>query len=299
MKRRQFVWSTLLFLGGCTLATQQTSTDSNSVSSIAKPERLNFSVTDIIGLEKLEENYGQFRAELSEVLGIELEFFPVDNMSAAASALQLDRLDFALTGPSEYVAIRARTNAIPVIAIERPNYYSAMVVPADSSIESIQDLKGKTLALSDVGSTSGHLSPTHMLVKAGLNPKSDLQVKMLGDDGSIEAIKTGQVDAWAGSAVDYKQYLAPQADRFKILAEGPPLPNDVFVASSNMNPELVEYIRSRVLDNQDRLIQALVQGEATQKYKGARLLNAQDSDYDMIREVYRAIGQGDFLDNNG
>jgi phosphonate transport system substrate-binding protein len=294
MKRRQFIVWSLLVAGGCKIAGQ------NLDFPTAKryPPQLKFAVTDVLELEKLEKSYGPFRAKLEEVLKTKVEFFPVNNMAAAASALQLNQVDLVLTGPSEYVVIRSRTNATPVIAITRPNYHSVIVTPADSPIKSLTALKNKSIALSDVGSTSGHLGPTKMLIDAGLNPQSDVKILMLGDEGSIEAIQQGKVDAWGGSALDYQQFLNSSTNtqsQFSIIAEGPPLPSDIFVAGSQLSSETVEQIRSEIVKNQDILIQALVTAEETKKYQGSQLVAANDNDYNMIREVYKAIGQGKFI----
>ena len=290
MQRRNFLAYLLLFLGGCSAAR----TASNSSGSLAGPDTLQFAVTDILGLESLEKNYGPFRDALAQAIGKRIELFPVESYTAAAIALRQGDVDLALTGPAEYVLIRARTNAQPVIAITRPNYYSVIVVPAGSAIQQVSDLRGKTLALSSIGSTSGHLGPTKLLMEAGLDPRSDLTLAMLGEEG-ISALQAGRVDAWGGSAVDYQKFLASEASQFPTIAQGPPLPSDVFVAASGLDPAWIENLRDRMVAAQAPLIAALVQGEETQKYQGSQLIDADDTDYNMIRDVYEAIGQGNFV----
>ncbi len=290
MQRRNFLAYLLLFLGGCSAA-QSTSGRS---STLTGPETIQFAVTDIQGLENLEENYGSFRDALAQATGKKIQFFPVESYTAAAIALRQGDVDLALTGPAEYVLIRARTNAQPVIAITRPNYHSVIVVPAGSGIQNVSDLRGKTLALSSIGSTSGHLGPTKLLMEAGLDPRRDLTLAMLGEEG-ISALQAGRVDAWGGSAVDYQTFLAPKASQFSTIAQGPPLPSDVFVAASGLELSWVEALRDRMVAAQTPLIAALVQGEETQKYQGSQLVAANDTDYNMIRDVYEAIGQGNFV----
>jgi phosphonate transport system substrate-binding protein len=297
MKRRHFLGYLLLFLVGCT-GVQTANGDRLDRQKLPDPEQLRFAVTDVRGLEKLTENYDNFRQSLATVLGVPITFIPVENMSDAVLALQSNRVDLVLAGPSEYVAIRSRTNAIGAIAITRPNYYSTIAVPDDSPIRSLSDLKGKTLALSDIGSTSGHLGPTKMLIDAGLDPKTDVTLLMLGDEGSVAALKNGEVDAWGGSAVDYETFFAADsatAPQFRQIAKGPPLPSDLFILSSRFSPELVAQLRDLMSSHQDTLVQALALGESTSKYRGSQLVPTQDSDYDVIREVYQAIGQGDFI----
>ncbi|AFY65662.1 phosphate/phosphite/phosphonate ABC transporter substrate-binding protein [Geitlerinema sp. PCC 7407] len=290
MQRRNFLAYLLLFLGGCSAAR----TASDRPSALAGPETIQFAVTDIQGLENLEENYGAFRDALAQATGKKIQFFPVESYTAAAIALRQGDVDLALTGPAEYVLIRARTNAQPVIAITRPNYHSVIVVPAGSGIQNVSDLRGKTLALSSIGSTSGHLGPTKLLMEAGLDPRRDLTLAMLGDEG-VEALQAGRVDAWGGSAVDYQTFLAPEASQFSTIAQGPPLPSDVFVAASGLELAWVEALRDRMVAAQTPLIAALVRGEETQKYQGSQLVTADDTDYNMIRDVYEAIGQGNFV----
>jgi phosphonate transport system substrate-binding protein len=293
MKRRQFIWFSVLFISGCTASTL------TSQSTVKKPEKIRFAVTDVLEEEKLQQNYEDFRQALESVLATKIEFFPVKSYITAAVALQSGEVDLVLTGPSEYVVIQSRTNAVPVIGITRLNYNSVIAVPVNSPIQSLTELKGKKIALSDVGSTSGHLGPTKMLIDAGLNPKSDLTVMMLGDDGSVAAIKNGEVEAWGGSASDYQKLLENQENsenQYRIIETGKPLPSDIFVASGQLDAELIADYKQRIVDNQEQLINALVTGEKTQKYKGSTLVPALDSDYDMIRQVYKAIGEGELIE---
>jgi hypothetical protein len=73
-------------------------------------------------------------------------------------------------------------------------------------------------------------------------------------------------------------------------------PGDIFVVSSQFEPEIVEEMRSRMLANTDQLLQAMQESEAlADKFKDASFTAANDADYDMIREVYKAIGQEEYL----
>jgi phosphonate transport system substrate-binding protein len=293
MKRRQFIWFTLLFATSCKASTL------TAESNVRKMEKIRFAVTDVLEVEKLLQNYGNFRSALETVLETKVEFFPVQSLTAAAVALQSGDVDLVLTGPSEYVIIHARTNAVPLMGITRPNYHSLIVVPVNSPIQSVADLNGKTIALSDIGSTSGHLGPIKMIVDAGLNPKSDVKTTMLGDEGSVAALKSGQVDAWGGSAIDYEQLINQPKNfesGYRILATGLPLPNDIFVASSQLDPELIADYKQRMIDRQETLIQALVRGEKTHKYQGSKLVPASDSDYNMIRQVYQEMGESKLIE---
>ncbi|MEG4986451.1 PhnD/SsuA/transferrin family substrate-binding protein [Microcoleus sp. BR0-C5] len=293
MKRRHFVGLSLLFVASCSTTVNQSNRTSSNLA-VSEPETIEFAVTDVQGAEDLQQNYQTFRTVLGEVLEKRIELFPVDNYIEAAVALQSGQLKLALTGPSEYVIMRARTNAVPIIAITRPDYNSLILVRANSEIKSAAQLKGKTIAMWAIGATGGHLGAIKILLDAGLNPQSDFKISMLGKKG-LQALKKDQVDALAIGVNRYKDLLkidGLSTKDFRIIATGQPLPNDLFVASSNLPNTLAEEIRDRLVENQDQLIEAILVGKDNDKYQGAKLVPANDSDYNMIREVYKAIGQG-------
>lgn len=294
MKRRSFVSTAALFFVGVAVAAcsgAQPTTD-------RRPDALKFAVTDVQGLEELQRDYEPFRTALKEATGKEIEFFPVADRTAAAVALQSDQVDVVLTGPAEYVVIRARTNAVPFVAITRPNYRSVIAVQPDSGITDLTELKGTKIAMSDLGSTSGQLGPTKILVDAGLNPEEDVEILLLGDT-DLQAFKNGETVAWGGSALDYERFLAAEGlkpEDLPLVETGPLLPSDVFVASSTLADDYVEDLRQGMISNQDQLVSAITSAEANEKYAGSEIVEVQDSDYDSIREAYEAIGINDFTE---
>ena len=293
MLRRHFLWYFLLFVAGCTAATNP---PRNPL--LKDKDKLLFAVSDVQGLEELQRDYGLFRTALEEVLETKIEFFPVDNFVEATTALQLGLVDLVLVGPSEYAIARARTNAVPIVALTRHNYFAAIVVRRDSDIKSLADLKGKTIELGKVGITGSYVGQIKMLMDAGLNPLSDVKI-VSSKEYHLKALKNGEVDAWGRTLHRYESSLQ-QEDVFEsdysLLAKGKPLPNDVFIASSKLEPILVAEVRERMLENQEKLLQAILSvSRFTSKFKDATLAPANDSDYDMIREVYKAMGEGDFI----
>ena len=136
----------------------------------AGAETFKLAITDVEGLERLQTEWGPFKAAMEQASGHTFEFFPVNNRTAAAEALRAKRVDFVVTGPAEYVVISKITDAKPLIGLSRPDYFCAIVVKADSQFVKPADLKGQKIALDDVGSTSGHLCPSQLLADHGLDP---------------------------------------------------------------------------------------------------------------------------------
>ena len=230
-----------------------------------------------------------------------IEFLPVDSFTEASAALQFGQVNLVWAGPSTYVVIHARTNAIPLVALTRPNYYSVIAVHSDSGIQSVSDLKDKKIIVGKQGSTSAHIGPTKLLLNNSLNPLTDLEVTVFnGDkDESWYKFKNREFDAWGGVIHRYERLLSADgesAEAFPVVGKGTPLPNDVFIANSELDASLVASIRDRMLNNQEELMRAILSTESNKKFEGGQLISARDCDYDIIREVYKAIDQDIFID---
>lgn len=286
-----------MFSFGC--STGMNSANHKSHERVAKTavDRLKFAVTDVSGLEDLQRDFETFRTTLSSELGIRIEFFPVANYTAAAPAMLLGKIDIVFAGPSEYLILKNRAKAIPLVAIQRKQYHSIILVRTDSNIQSLSQLKGKTIAMRKVGSTSGHIAPIKLLMDAGLDPNKDYKIVMLDDKGVL-ALHQKEVDAWATASDRYKNILDTvglSANNFRIIGTSPLLPSDLFVVSNQLASDLVEDIKNKMLKNQNKLLSSLLLAKANQKYLGGNFVTVEDSQYNMIREVYQKIGQGEFL----
>ncbi|MGV9801401.1 phosphate/phosphite/phosphonate ABC transporter substrate-binding protein [Mycobacterium sp. NPDC003449] len=260
----------------------------------AQPGTVRMAVTDLQGLEELQREFGAFESEFEKQSGLDLEFFAVNDRTAAAAALQADRVDVVFTGPAEYVVIHERTGAEPIVAIERDGYHSCIYTRADSGITDLDGLRGKKVAMSDVGSTSGHLGPAQMLVDAGINPSTDLEVLTVGD--AVHAsLKRGDVAAVGIGYHDYQQFMADDDPAgYRMLAEGPTLPPDLLMARAGLDDQTVTTIRDTFQDHFDVLLPAMLEGKDNAKYQNAKLVSVTDTDYDEVRSMYRAVGVDDF-----
>ncbi|OLU22230.1 sulfonate ABC transporter substrate-binding protein [Pseudomonas sp. PA15(2017)] len=103
--------------------------------------------------------------------------------------------DFAST--AGLAAVLSRANGAPIKTVyvaSRPEW-TALVVPKDSPIQSVADLKGKKVAATK--GTDPFLFLLQSLQKAGLN-KSDVEIVHLQHPDGRVALERGDVQAWAG-----------------------------------------------------------------------------------------------------
>lgn len=267
----------------------------------ASAEALKFAVTDIEGLEALQQEFGAFEAKLEELTGYEIDLFPVSSRTAAVEALNQDKVDLVLTGPAEYVVIHELTDAEIVTAWQRPNYYAQIVSLSDGPIKSVQDLKGQTVTFGSVGSTSQHLGPAQVLADFGLSYNVDYQPQIISRNLAIEALIRGDVQAVGMNEGHLSRIREAFPDTsFTVLARGRDLPNDILVARSDLDEDTVAAVKSAFVDHSAELMSAILTGDDNQKYKGGFFLTkVEDSEYDYVRSMYSTIGvdTNDFVGN--
>lgn len=265
----------------------------------AQAQTVRMAVTDIVGLENLQREFGGFQKILSEKSGMKVELFPVPNRTAAVEALNAKKIDLVLTGPAEYVVFKKRSNAKLVVGFSRPEYYGSVVTLVGSGIDGVEDLKGKKVALGDVGSTSRHLSPIQVLADLGVQPQKDFQVLHVNRNVAVEAMKRGDVAAIGINRTDLPGLSKRFPDLvFKVIARGRDLPNDVLLAGAHVPDATVAAMKKVFSENSQALIDAVLLGpDENQKFRGMAFIpSIADSDYNYVRKMYATIGQPQYAE---
>ncbi|MEL6680094.1 MAG: PhnD/SsuA/transferrin family substrate-binding protein, partial [Pseudomonadota bacterium] len=209
-----------------------------STALAAQADGWSIAVTDVEGMERLQLEWGPFKEALEAATGEEFEFFAVNSRTAAAEALRAETVDFVVSGPAEYVVINKLTNATPIIGLGRPDYHCAIVVRADSGINIPADLKGKTVAFGDIGSTSNMLCPMQVLADHGVDPINDIEKIHTSRNIAHEALKAGDVDALGSNAGSWLRVRNSETDLpygyFKMIARSGDLPNDMIMVGAHV-----------------------------------------------------------------
>jgi sulfonate transport system substrate-binding protein len=133
-------------------------------------------------------------------------------------ALKADAVDIGSSADSPAVSAIAGGSKIKVVAnFNNEGLGSSLIIPAGSSIKSIQDLKGKTISPTTRGSVAHYLT-LGVLKKAGLTP-NDVKLAFLTPADASAAFQSGSIDAWGTWGV----YLARSIGTLKatVLIDGP------------------------------------------------------------------------------
>lgn len=258
----------------------------------ASAEPVRFAVTDIEGLEALQQEFGGFQKELSKLTGLDIELIPVSSRTAAVEAMNSGHVELVLTGPAEYVVMKQLSDPRIVVAWQRPDYFAQVAVLANGPIRSVEDLKGKKVSFGSVGSTSQHLGPAQVLADFGIMYGKDYEGVIISRNVAAEALIRGDI---AAIGLNYGHLNSirkafPNA-AFAVVARGRDLPNDILVARKDIPEEVFVKVREAFLTHGNELMNAVLKGEDNQKFKGGIFItDVKDSDYDYVRSMYRTIG---------
>jgi phosphonate transport system substrate-binding protein len=154
----------------------------------------------------------------------------------------------------------------------------------------VADLKGKKFAFGDPLSTSSNLYPRYLMKKNGINPDSDVKGTHISSQTQI-AVNVCQGSVDAGAIYDDARKNSGVATscpgimtKTRVLATSDPIPGDPQMIRHNMNSAQKKKLKDALL--------ALGTDPAMQKvlkdlYTIDSLVPAQDSDYDVVRDIVR------------
>ena len=245
--------------------------------------------------------------DLSEVLGCEVEEIQASDYNAIIEALRTGSADMAYMGSQALALGVERTDLEPIVMKaeegdpEKAIYHSVLIAQSSNDeINSIEDIRGKTMAFVDPDSTSGNLVPTAEIIQAF--PDEDLNSDTLHTNGDffeavsysgshqagLQALIKGDVDVVPISdqilASEIANGNADEGD-IKVIHESGAIPAEAMVVAEHVDQEtrgkLTEFLTS--YDNEDYFTDVI-------KVPGA-VVACDMSDYEEIIELNKIINQ--------
>jgi phosphonate transport system substrate-binding protein len=183
-------------------------------------------------------------------LAMEIRPFVATDYNGVIEALRAKKLEVALLGPFSYVLAAAIAEVDPIAIAETQkqgsSYRALIIARKDRNIRSLADLRGKTFAFVDPSSTSGHLFPKSAMLRAGLNPDTEMRAIFAGShDASAVAVQNGKVDAAAVADGLFDAAVARgivNPDAVQIVWTSDPIPGSPVV----MRRDLPELLKQRI-----------------------------------------------------
>lgn len=219
---------------------------------------------------------------------------------AVVEAIGSKRADICVMNSFGYLLANKKYGAkakLKVIRYGKEYYRGQIIAHVDSNINTIKDIEGKKFAFTDSSSTSGFMFPLKILLDNKITPKNTTFA--MKHDNVVTMIYQKQVDAGAtfystpsekGDIRDARYLVKTQfpdvEKKIKIIEITEKIPNDPFVFRKNLPSDI-----------QAKFISALKKFLSTKEgklafkniYSVTGVVDADDSDYDNLREIIKTV----------
>ena len=262
------------------------------VFSNVHAEAKKFNMVFVPASEKGDESdYTSLISIVEKLTGFEINTVKVTDYNAAVEAMRAGRADIAWYGGKTYIIAAEIANAEAFAAGVRPgeknaSYYTYLVVKTDNQIKNFSDVKGKTLALNTIGSTSGDLIPQVELSKISLLTTNKDDFKNVFYAGSHDAcllsVLNNQADVCGMSSRNFDARLTDgtfKMDQVRIIHRSDPVPPPPLAYSKKISLEDRKKIKKAVLEAHKH---GTIGGYGG---KMSHYIEVKDSDYDLLRDV--------------
>jgi phosphonate transport system substrate-binding protein len=247
--------------------------------------------------ERVVSGFEEVAALLYDETGLVIQPFVATEYAGVIEALCSDPPKANMSSLATFSYILAAEKGCAEAALVSVRYGSAVYngqifVRADSGINSLEDLAGKTFCRPDPLSTSGWVIPSITIKAAGIDPDTDLAevVDAGSHDASVAGVYNGDCDA-GSSFVDARSNIEEEypdvMDVIKVIEISADIPNDGVQFVTGFDPELKAQIVNGLLAiaATDAGVEAL-----DIAYQWTALEEHDDSFYDPFRQVLDAAG---------
>ncbi len=239
-------------------------------------------------------------AELADDGVTSVEVLVLTNSDAMVRALENGEVDLYFDSPLVAARVALGSGAEPMLRRWKKgvgSYHSVIFVPADSEIQTIADLAGRTIAFQEPDSTSGFLLPAGMLRSEGLEieelstrdsafaPDAVGYIFTMNDRNTLAWIHRGWVDAAATDPQRFEELdtIAPGA--FRTIARSIEVPRQVVVRRQSLDPQLTAAIEQTLLDMEHDAVAQVALNMFHKTTRFDRFPGGVDATFDPIYEL--------------
>ena len=170
-------------------------------------------------------------------------------------------------------------------------YYSYLIVPRESIVTGLEELKGASFAFTDPMSNTGYMAPSYQLLLLGKTPASHFSrfIFTYSHDNSILAVADKLVQGAAVDSLVYDKLTREKlelAQLTKVVSRWGPYGIPPVVISPNLNVQFKQQLRDFFLDIHNSSDGATI----LRKLDIEKFVIVQDSIYDSIREMKKRLG---------
>lgn len=252
---------------------------------------LKFGLLPRLEQKEMTEGFTPLAKYLERELGVTVTLVIPKDFDTWTKEAKAGAYDIAYTNPYLYVLVKKDIKDVEPIAIASETesgkqLIGTIIVKKDSTIKSIKDLKGKTIAATDPGSAGAYLVQMLMLQKAGLKKEDVKIIFEKKRDPVAQAVLDGKANAGFIRDDDVEK-LKAGADKFRKLGESDPIPNWLIFIAKKMDPAMASKIKAALLKLKPGDLKSITV-VAPAKLDG--FVPTSDEEFNVMRKAAKAAG---------
>ncbi len=259
------------------------------IRSTPARETFHVAVAAMLSAQRTFESHQALLDYLGEYLQMPITFKQRRTYEEVNVLLERGQLELAFICTGAYIALKERAPVeimgVPVIDGKK-TYQSYIIVPADSPIQDIAELREKRFAFTDPLSNTGKLYPTYLLAQIGTTPDAFFAsfTYTNSHDNSIQAVAQRNVDGASVDSLVYDQLARDTPhliEQVRIIYKSPPMAIPPVVFGPTVSESLKAKIRTFFFD----LHEDARGRQILERLQIERFVAAHDSDYASLRQM--------------
>lgn len=258
------------------------------------PDKLVLGMVPSREADKLVESLEPLAKILTEEIGIEVDTYVATNYTGLIEAIGKGKVDIGMFGSFSMVLAENRYDVeflVNTVRYGANQYRAQYTARVDSGIDSLEDIRGKTVAFTDPASTSGYLFPYVQLKnQLGIDPENDINYIFAGGhDAAILAVYNGDVDvalSFEDARTSIEDEFPDVMEKLKIIGYSDYIPNDGVVARKELDDDLLNIITEAFLTIGDTDEEVQILDEI---FNASGFAKVTSEEYEVVRETYEVM----------
>ena len=245
---------------------------------------------------KQKKRFEPLAAYLGKHMGIPVRLTMLSLYGNIIERIEKEEIDAAFLGSFTGALAISQLNVVP---LARPintdgtsTYYGLIFVRKDSSIQSISDMKGKSLALVEKATTAGYIFPLAWLKPQGVDNIDTYFSHHFftgSHDAAVDAVLNGKADIGAAKNTVYEHMQQSNpliAEELVVLANSPRVPSNSLCVRDTLDGQQKEQLKSLLLN-----LHLDPEGLVVLKQLGAkRFVETSREDYQPVLDMTQEAG---------
>ena len=273
--------------GNCNLAEAKQPEDEKTLRLVLVPEKNIF---------EQRRRYKYITDYLSKRMDMNFTVEIMTNYGNISEAFIEGQADAGFLGSFSYVLAHAKAGIEPIARPIWPDnsstYRGYIFVRKDSNIQTVKDMKNKSLVLVDKATTAGYIYPLFYFKYYGIKNIEDYfsQVSFANShDAAAWAVYTGEADIGGAKNHIFNNLMAEYPD-FKeqmiVIAESSQVPSNGLAVRKDLNPAIKLRIKTLLLS----LHETPEGQEILKKFGALKFIQTSNDDYNVLYNMVNQLG---------